>query len=90
MVLSCRVFGREIEDAVLARLLADAAAAGAQAVLSTVVPTPRNARCADVLARAGFGPDPARGVTAGRHTLEHIAPIPEWITFPSKECFHVA
>ncbi|MFE3983002.1 HAD-IIIC family phosphatase [Nocardia tengchongensis] len=89
MVLSCRVFGREIENAILLRLLADTAAAGAEALYGSFVPTARNARCAEVLESVGFAPDPAGEDTVRRHTLANIGQIPAWITFTIKESFRV-
>jgi FkbH-like protein len=55
-VMSCRVFSRGIEFAVLARVIEDASRAGAAELVGDYVPTPRNGPAADFYREAGFTP----------------------------------
>jgi FkbH-like protein len=58
-VMSCRVFGRQLEDEAL-NILADLARArGVTAIRAAFVPTPKNGVIADLLPRLGFRPDGA-------------------------------
>ncbi|MGC4807722.1 HAD-IIIC family phosphatase [Micromonospora sp. DT233] len=56
MLLSCRVFGRDIETAALRAVLADARERGLTGVLGHYRPSPRNGRFADFYRRHGFAP----------------------------------
>jgi FkbH-like protein len=53
-VLSCRVMGRRVEEAMLAFLVRRAREAGAREIAATCVPTPRNGPCLDFWRRSGF------------------------------------
>src|SRR5206468_3631711 len=53
-LMSCRVLGRRVEEAVLAEVAAAAKAAGAQRLVGRYVPTARNRLVADHYARLGF------------------------------------
>jgi FkbH-like protein len=56
-VMSCRVFGRQLEDEAL-NILADLARArGVTAIRAAFVPTPKNGVIADLFPRLGFRPD---------------------------------
>ena len=60
MLLSCRVIGRGVETAMLARLVADASAKGASRVRGTFIETLKNAPAKSFFADHGFavaGPD---------------------------------
>lgn len=60
-LMSCRVLGRTVEQAVLGALVAAARAAGFASVTATYLPTERNAPAAAILPEAGFSPvDEAR------------------------------
>jgi FkbH-like protein len=87
MVLSCRAFSRNVEDAVIRLLLQGAARAGAAGVRAGFVPSPKNTRFAAFYPDAGFaatGPDGTY-----RHDLKDIPALPAWISTPSlPEVFH--
>jgi FkbH-like protein len=55
-VMSCRVFSRGIEFAVLARVIEDAVRSGAGELVADYVPTPRNGPAAAFYREAGFTP----------------------------------
>jgi FkbH-like protein len=59
-VMSCRVLGRRLEDALAALLAEEAARRGARALAGLHVPTPRNGLVADLYPRLGFAPASAR------------------------------
>jgi FkbH-like protein len=89
LVLSCRVFSRGIEVAIVGRLLRDAAASGAATVVGMFRRTRRNARFADFYPRLGFAAEAGAHPGEFRHNLHHPPAIPEWIELPTKEVFHV-
>ena len=92
-VLSCRVFSREVEDAIVVLVLRAAAAAGAGSVTARFRGTAKNARFADFYPRLGFGAEPAPDGSDAlhfRHDLAGIAPLPRWIGVTDDEgAFHV-
>jgi FkbH-like protein len=53
-VMSCRVFGRQLEDEALNAMVVAAQAQGAKTVVARFVPTPKNAVVADLFQRLGF------------------------------------
>ncbi|TDC97993.1 HAD-IIIC family phosphatase [Actinomadura sp. 7K507] len=82
-LLSCRVFGRGIEQACLAAVLRHARDGAARAVYGAYLPAPRNGGVAELYSRHGFvqdaapqggppGPDGSEGVTWFRHDLAEI------------------
>lgn len=87
MVLSCRVFGRDVETAVVRRLLDDARAAAVRRVGARFVATDRNTRFEGFLAGAGFVPDADLGPGGWRHDLDTVPDLPEWITFTGEGSF---
>jgi FkbH-like protein len=58
-VMSCRIFGLDVETAVLGELMREAEPAGLHRVTGTITVTDANAPCRDVFRRSGFseGPD---------------------------------
>ncbi|MEO6092978.1 MAG: HAD-IIIC family phosphatase [Novosphingobium sp.] len=64
-LMSCRVLGRRVQEATLAHLAAAAAAAGAERLIGTYLPSAKNAMVADHYAKLGFTPD---GALAGGGT----------------------
>jgi FkbH-like protein len=64
-VMSCRVIGYGVEDALLARIGEDARAAGAQWIEGEIIPSAKNAPARDFYARNAFVPD------AGSDSAEH-------------------
>jgi len=53
-LLSCRVFGKKVEDAILAMLVSEARTMGATLLTATYCPTTKNKPCLDFLERSGF------------------------------------
>lgn len=53
-LMSCRVLGRRVEEAVLGEVVAAAREAGAEALLGRYVPTPRNGLVREHYAKLGF------------------------------------
>ncbi|MDH3208557.1 MAG: HAD-IIIC family phosphatase, partial [Gemmatimonadota bacterium] len=56
LLMSCRIIGRAVEDAILALLAEEAISAGARALVGEFIPTKKNAPACDVYARLGFVP----------------------------------
>ncbi len=86
-LLSCRVFSRGIEQAVLAAVLADARATGARQVLGRYVPSPKNGKVADFYTRSGFAPVAGEQGGAGalfRHDLDRVPAPPEHIRLTAR------
>jgi FkbH-like protein len=83
LLMSCRVIGRGIETALLARVAADAAAAGATRLRGEYVPSTKNAQVADLYARHGFArtAEPAPGHTLWERPVPGQPPldVPAWI-----------
>ncbi|WP_329564335.1 HAD-IIIC family phosphatase [Kitasatospora sp. NBC_01266] len=87
-VLSCRVFSREVEDAILGLVLRAAAAEGAPAVLASYTRTAKNGQFAGFYAAAGFT-ETAPG--AFRHDLRELSELPRWIRINQpEEAFRVS
>jgi FkbH-like protein len=79
-LLSCRVFGRGIEQACLTSLLWQAKSSGASAVYGTYRKTLKNGKVEDFYPRHGFEPDGAHTTTlAFRHDLIDIIAPPDHI-----------
>ena len=53
-LMSCRVLGRELERAVLGKIVSAARQTGARGLIGTYVPTPKNSMVADHYAKLGF------------------------------------
>jgi FkbH-like protein len=84
-VMSCRVFGRQLEDEAMNAVVRAARSAGASALRADFLPTAKNGVVADLYARLGFTEVPADGLPAGatrwrlrledyRERPTHIAP----------------
>jgi FkbH-like protein len=54
LLMSCRVIGRTVETALLARIVADARASKAERIIGEYIPTKKNAPAADVYEKHGF------------------------------------
>ncbi len=82
-LMSCRVIGRGIETALLARVAADAARTGMRELRGEYIRSAKNALVADLYPRHGFVPlaEPANGHSLWRLALNGEAPIsvPSWI-----------
>ena len=97
-VLSCRVFSRGVEDAVVGLILRAAAARGAPEVRASFTPTAKNRAFAGLYpslgftgaAAAGAGADGAgAGTTWFRHDLKQIPELPRWVRVSrEEEAFH--
>ena len=53
-LLSCRVMGRKIEDAILSKILQKAKNEGVQKIIGNYIPTKKNIPCEKFLAENGF------------------------------------
>lgn len=92
-VMSCRVFSRNVEDAVVGLILRAAKGAGADEVRAAFIPTAKNAKFAGFYSALGFdrietaadeqvnGQGPAQF----RHTLRDLAELPSWIGVTREE-----
>lgn len=73
-VMSCRVFGRQLEEEALNILAETARARGVTAIRARFVPTEKNGVIADLFPRLGFAPAPeSEGEGEGRFTLSLAA-----------------
>jgi len=74
-LMSCRVLGRRVEEAVLRELARQAAAGGASRLLGTYIPSARNAMVRDHYAKLGFAPvREADGTSEWRLDLDGYRP----------------
>lgn len=74
LLMSCRAFGRRIEETFVAAVLDDLAAAGVRRVTAAFRPTARNGMVRDFYPRFGFEPRPLpAGVNAGRTSAQATA-----------------
>jgi FkbH-like protein len=84
-VLSCRVFSRKVEDALIALIVAAAKDCAVPAVVGRFVKTAKNGRFADLYSTFGFVPDNG----GFRHQCVEVPVFPGSINVPSgKEVFH--
>jgi FkbH-like protein len=80
LVMSCRVIGYGVEDALLARLAADARAAGARAVRGEFITSPKNAPAREFYSRHDFVRESAHdGTEHWSRDLGRDMPSPSWI-----------
>jgi FkbH-like protein len=83
-VMSCRVFGRQLEDEAMAIAVEALRGAGARALLATYVPTDRNAVISGLFERLGFErltvTEPAAGASRWRLQLANHVPRPTFIS----------
>ena len=86
-VMSCRVFGRQLEHEAMNIAVEEALAAGAQVLLGSVVPTKKNTVIADLYGKLGFERT-ADGIDAGTTrwilNLQGREPIPTRISRKAK------
>lgn len=96
IVMSCRVFSRSVEHAIVGCVLSGARRHGAPAVTASFVRTDRNAKFADFYSETGFvevtaeggatdTPEPAVGSRHFRHDLVELPTQPTWITITHGE-----
>lgn len=88
-LMSCRVLGRRVEDAVLREIVRSARAVGVRRLIGAYVPTERNKLVEDLYARLGFDLDERRkdGTTLWVLALEtYVAPeLPVRVTHSAGE-----
>jgi FkbH-like protein len=79
-LLSCRVLGRNVEEAMLSIAVNEARSRGASTLIADFVPTPRNGPCLEFLQRSGLEPS-----SSHRFTWDVSRPyaVPEWVTVES-------
>jgi len=80
-LMSCRVIGRSVETALLAKIVVDARKANVARILGEYISTKKNLPASDLYERHGFGmPATNDGVTSWILNLdEQTIDIPEWI-----------
>ncbi len=80
-LMSCRVIGRSVETALLAKIIVDARKANVSRIIGEYIPTKKNLPASDLYERHGFGmPTTNDGVTSCILNLdEQTIDIPEWI-----------
>jgi FkbH-like protein len=69
-LMSCRVLGRQVEQAMLAELAAAASAAGVTTLAATYVPTPKNGMVADHYDKLGFTREAETADGVRRYSLD--------------------
>jgi FkbH-like protein len=86
-VMSCRVFGRQLEAEAMNIAVEEARAAGALALRGKFLPTKKNAVIADLYGKLGFAPmagTPDADATSWNLNLQGHEPIPTWINRRTK------
>ncbi len=82
ILMSCRVIGRSIETAMLAKIVKDARAEGASRIIGEYIPTKKNPPAADLYEKHGFGM-PSQTDDNGTSWIldldKNTVEIPEWI-----------
>jgi FkbH-like protein len=78
-LLSCRVIGRTVETAILARLAAWAKAAGAPRVRGRIVPTAKNVPVRELYEQHGFRRDPADDTVWWLDLAGKVPQDPAWL-----------
>jgi FkbH-like protein len=81
-LMSCRVIGRSVESAFLAKIVADAKKANAVRIIGEYIPTKKNPPASDFYERHGFGMPATSNdnVTSWILNLdEQTVDVPEWI-----------
>lgn len=81
-LMSCRVIGRSVETALLAKIVADARRENAKSLVGEYLPTKKNAPAADLFERHGFSFNTKKNDDSTRWTLnldEKTVEVPEWI-----------
>ena len=94
LLMSCRAFGRRIEETFLGAVLDDLAAAGVKRVTAAFRPTARNGMVRDFYPRMGFEPRPGRAGEAGNAGMDYLLrlprdpaafeELPHAVTFPTR------
>ncbi|MFW9797688.1 MAG: HAD-IIIC family phosphatase [Candidatus Thorarchaeota archaeon] len=81
LLMSCRVIGRSVETALLARVVADARAAKAKRIIGEYIPTKKNPPAADLYEKHGFGmPTESNGGKTWILNLDtDTVEVPDWI-----------
>ncbi len=82
LLMSCRVIGRSIETALLAKIVSDAQDEGASRIIGEYIPTKKNPPAADFYEKHGFGM-PAQTDDNGTSWILNLdtdtVEVPEWI-----------
>ena len=82
LLMSCRVIGRSVETALLAKIVADARAVKANRIIGEYFPTKKNPPAADLFEKHGFGM-PAETENNGTSWILNLdtntVEVPDWI-----------
>jgi FkbH-like protein len=88
-VLSCRVFSRNVEDAIVGLILRAAHAGGAAAVAAQFIETAKNRKFAEFYPGLGFSEAVSDVARRFRHSLHQLPELPRWIRVArGAEVFH--
>jgi FkbH-like protein len=82
LLMSCRVIGRSVETALLAKIVADARKAQTKRIIGEYIPTKKNPPASDLYERHGFGMPTTSGENVTTWVLdleETTIDVPEWI-----------
>lgn len=80
-LMSCRVIGRNVEQAFFATVAEEFAEAGVTQLIGEYIPTQKNALVVDLYARLGFSAEPSSDLTRTLWRLklsQSTPPVPEW------------
>ncbi|MFX1483611.1 MAG: HAD-IIIC family phosphatase [Promethearchaeota archaeon] len=81
-LMSCRVIGRSVETALLAKIVRDARADGALRIIGEYIPTKKNLPAADLYKKHGFrmlGDTDSNGTTWALNLDTDTIDVPDWI-----------
>jgi FkbH-like protein len=78
-LMSCRVLGRQVEQATLNLIVAEARRLSAEILIGRYLPTAKNAMVADHFAKLGFSACKQGGGTLWRLNLKDFVPIPTFM-----------
>lgn len=81
-LMSCRVIGRSVETALLAKIITDARAVKAMRIIGEYIPTKKNPPAADFYERHGFGMPAETDTNGTTWTLNldtDTVEVPDWI-----------
>ena len=82
LLMSCRVIGRSVETALLAKIVADARKVKAERIIGEYIPTKKNLPATDLYERHGFGlltKSEENMTTWVLNMKEQTIDVPEWI-----------
>jgi FkbH-like protein len=89
VVLSCRVFSRNVENAIIGLILRAAQAQGAPAVAAQFIETAKNQKFSGFYSSLGFAETSRDNQRTFRHELQQLPEMPRWVQLSQgTEIFH--